>query len=244
MNTIRDIVTEALNRANIVSRRQNAPADMVETAYRLLKGIAAKYSNDNLLQFLRSDVTFLAENLVTTIGSADPGIDGDAVDVQAPELQGISNAYIQMTEDTRLYNELLYVKMEDLDSPSYGANIFSWQPISDTKVKFYIRLVLLNLRKPIKIFYNRKWEFNLDSELRVPAQYVELFNCALTHKLAVTYPRLSTDQTTILKTELSEMEQNVMTQNRANKFIRRKSGQVGMSSRESFLSGQFLGMGW
>ena len=244
MNTIRDIVTEALNRANIVSRRQNAPADMVETAYRLLKGIAAKYSNDNLLQFLRSDVTFTPESMVTTIGSVDAGISGDSVDVQAADLQNISNVYIQMTDDTRLYAELLYVKMEDLDSPSYGANIFSWQPISDTKIKFYIRLVLLNLHRPIKIFYNKKWDFNLDSEIRVPEQYIELFNCALTHKLAVTYPRLSAEQTSILKSELSEMENNVMTQNRANKFVRRKSGIVGMSSRESFLSGQFLGMGW
>ena len=52
MITVRSIIVEALNRSNLVSRRQSAPADMVESAYRLLKGIAGKYSNDNLLQFL------------------------------------------------------------------------------------------------------------------------------------------------------------------------------------------------
>ena len=52
MVTTRSIITEALNRSNLVSRRQTPPADMVETSFRLLRGIASQFSKDNLLQFL------------------------------------------------------------------------------------------------------------------------------------------------------------------------------------------------
>ena len=57
MVTVRSIIAEALSRANLVAIRRTAPADMTETAFRLLKGIASKYSNDDLLQFLISEVT-------------------------------------------------------------------------------------------------------------------------------------------------------------------------------------------
>ena len=81
-STVRNIIVEALNRANIVSRRQSAPADMVENSLRLLKGVAAKFSNDNLLQFLRREIEFTPAGPVTVIGESS---NGTTVDVEAPD---------------------------------------------------------------------------------------------------------------------------------------------------------------
>lgn len=85
-STVRNIIVEALNRANIVSRRQSAPADMVENSLRLLKGVAAKFSNDNLLQFLRREIEFTPAGPVTVIGESS---NGTTVDVEAPGLQDV-----------------------------------------------------------------------------------------------------------------------------------------------------------
>lgn len=54
--TVKNVITEALARANLVPRRQPAPGNMVEDALALLKGIASDYSRHNLLQFLRKEV--------------------------------------------------------------------------------------------------------------------------------------------------------------------------------------------
>lgn len=48
---VRDIIREALSRANVVPRKQQANDAYVETALRLLKGIVSRYNNQSLLAF-------------------------------------------------------------------------------------------------------------------------------------------------------------------------------------------------
>lgn len=48
---VRDIIKEALSRANVVPRKQQANDAYVETALRLLKGIVSRYNNQSLLAF-------------------------------------------------------------------------------------------------------------------------------------------------------------------------------------------------
>ena len=75
MITVRSIITEALNRSNLVSRRQTPPADMVESAYRLLKGIAGEFSNDNLLQFLIASVETTFDKREYVLGESEEGVE-------------------------------------------------------------------------------------------------------------------------------------------------------------------------
>ena len=60
---IREIIKEAVTRVNLVPRRQAVPGDLVETAFRLLKGIVAKYNNDNLLNFTQKIELYLSNIL-------------------------------------------------------------------------------------------------------------------------------------------------------------------------------------
>jgi hypothetical protein len=48
---VRDIIKEALSRANVVPRKQQANDAYVETALRLLQGITSRYNNQSLLAF-------------------------------------------------------------------------------------------------------------------------------------------------------------------------------------------------
>ena len=63
---IREIIKEAVTRVNLVPRRQAVPGDLVETAFRLLKGIVAKYNNDNLLNFTQNCIV-TKNSLITHI---------------------------------------------------------------------------------------------------------------------------------------------------------------------------------
>lgn len=53
---VREIIKEAVTRVNLVPRRQAIPGDLLENAYRLLKGVVNKYNYDNLLNFTQNSV--------------------------------------------------------------------------------------------------------------------------------------------------------------------------------------------
>lgn len=53
---VRTLITEALNRANVVPRRQPAPGDKMETGLKLLKAVASQYNNDNYLAFTQCSI--------------------------------------------------------------------------------------------------------------------------------------------------------------------------------------------
>lgn len=53
---VREIIKEAVTRVNLVPRRQAIPGDILENAYRLLKGVVNKYNYDNLLNFTQNSI--------------------------------------------------------------------------------------------------------------------------------------------------------------------------------------------
>lgn len=240
MITVRSIIVEALNRSNLVSRRQSAPADMVESAYRLLKGIAGEFSNDNLLQFLIASVETTFDKREYVLGETEDGIDEYLpLDIEAPNIQKVNKVYWRSKEpqDIGSYVELLFANPDDFDAYPTGSGVYTWQPINDLQVAFKTKL-LADPRIELKIYYNKKWDFNLDSELRIPDQYAELFITALTHKLALTFPRLSTEQVNLLKIDLDDMIKNVKTSTRAVKYLSRKPT-YGLN-RADFISGRMF----
>ena len=101
MITVRSIIVEALNRSNLVSRRQSPPADMVETCLRLLKGIAAKYSNDNLLQFIIAECGSTLDKREFVIGDIDSDHQEEymPVDILAPNIQKVNRVYWRAKDD-------------------------------------------------------------------------------------------------------------------------------------------------
>lgn len=240
MITVRSIIVEALQRSNLVSRRQSAPADMVETAFRLLKGIASKYSNDNLLQFVVAEVDRVLDKREFVIGGSDGSDEYLPVDIDAKDIQKINKVYWRPRVENGMssYVELDYAAPDSFDSYPAGTAVYTAQPINDLQIVLKTKLVA-DTNTEIRISYNRKWNFGLDSEMRIPDQYGELFIVSLTHKLALTFPRLSTEQVNLLKTELAEMENNVKVSSRAIKFVGRRNAVAGIN-RADFYSGRMF----
>lgn len=239
MVTVRSIIVEALSRSNLVSRRQSAPADMVESALRLLKGIAAKFGNDNLLQFLVAECSHVLDKKEFVLGEVDPEYPDEylPVDMDAPKIQKVVKMYWRTTEPIGLgsYVELDFASPGDFDAYPEGSSVYTAQPVNDLQVVVKTKLLADN-RTEIKVVYNRKWTIDLDDELRIPEEYVELFTVALTHKLALAFPRLSTEQVKLLKDDLDDMISNVRTSTRARKYVSRRPGIPGVN-RAAFING-------
>lgn len=244
MITVRDIITEALNRSNLVSRRQQAPADMMETGLRLLKGIAAAYSKDNLLQFLVAEIGPVSlDKTEYVVGDVDPDAPYEyyGVDLPAENLGNIVKMYWRGKDPTNLgtWVELSYASAADFDAYPRASGVYTWQNVNDKQAILKTKL-LPDPRTEFKIVYNKKWSFDLDSELRIPDEYGELFTVALTHKFAVTFPRLSTEQVNILAKELETMEKTVRTATRAVKYISRGPRRAAACDMAAFVSGRFI----
>lgn len=242
MITVRSILKEALSRANLVSRRQSAPADMEESAFRLFKGIAAKYSNDNLLQFLVSDVEHPLDKEEFVMGETDGTDNYREVDIFAKDVQRINKVYWRASagnaDDRYNFIELLYASPTDFDSYPVGSAVYTAQPINDLQTVIKTKMVVTD-NLTLKINYNKKWNVSLDTELRVPEQYEELFIASLTHALAVAFPRLNNEQVALLKNQLDEIEKNVKTSTRAIKYISRSPTKMACTYAD-FLSGNIF----
>ena len=242
MITVRSILKEALSRANLVSRRQSAPADLEESAFRLFKGIAAKYSNDNLLQFLVADVEHPLDKDEFVMGETDGTDNYREVDLYAKDVQRVNKVYWRASagspEDRYNFIELLYASPTDFDSYPVGSAVYTAQPINDLQTVIKTKMPV-NTNLTLKVNYNRKWNVSLDTELRVPEQYEELFIASLTHALAVAFPRLNNEQVALLKSQLDEIEKNVKTSTRATKYLSRSPNKLACTYAD-FLSGNIF----
>ena len=56
MISVRELIRESCSRVNIVPRRQACPGDILETGYRLLRGIISKYNSADLLVWTQNSV--------------------------------------------------------------------------------------------------------------------------------------------------------------------------------------------
>lgn len=300
-HSIRDIIVESLSRSNLCSTRQPAPGHMVESALNMLKGISYKYSNNNLLQFLRREYEISNSDLSNTIkiGEYDPTIyeelyisDSVPVTGEYPEYEYVYSKsndsfyekivngqtgvaeWIMVTEESKTMEEyrstfpdveikdvasirelylsngsesnndtpLHFVSFEDFRSALFGSYVYTWQPLTDKlkeiKIKFF-KSGISNTHRLV-VIYNVKYNFELNTELRIPGQYIELFTIALTHALAIKYPRLDSTQVNILKDELTSFENSIAMPTRANKLILRKGYSADSLNMASLKNGSFI----
>lgn len=153
-------------------------------------------------------------------------------DVLVKNMQEVVRCYKKSGNE---YEELDFISYEDWYGYDDGL-IYSILPVSDTLHKLYLKDT-----GDFKLMYNESFELNMDSELRIPNQYVSLFIAGLAYDLAVAYPRLSDTTVALLKDRLTELEANVRRSSAKSKFIRRKYSKQNMSW-DAFVSGRFLGI--
>ena len=293
MASVREIIKEATVRINLVPRKQAIPGDILETAYRLLKGIVAKYNSDNLLNFTQNSIIvknsefthiydetdFVAGKnnlyfettealLAHTVTEEDYNNGVWAMAKDAPnsvfivfrpavgvydwrqqtihdeynpriqqmraymnmnhvcvrDVAKINSVYVvtDVGQPYKLYYELKFMPAAEFDNYMNDANIFTVTEKSEGEWVLQVKpwTYRLNDRR-LKINYNEAIDFDLDSDLYIPDNYVELLIVALAHKLALQYPRLDDAQMTRLENEVRVLVDNVRTPKSITRMVLR-----------------------
>lgn len=236
--TVRDIIVEALSRTNICSRRQSAPANIIEDAFRLLRGITAQYGNDNVLSFTMGEQDVKNPKERVTIGP------NETDDIQNGNVTRINGVFYRFSNEPSVqWNELKFVGVSDFYNSLYTGGVWSCKAESDTAWTVYLRPELVALHPTIKVLWNEGFKYDLNTELFIPNHYVELFTVALCCQLATTYPRISDNQLNNLKAERERLENNIQAPNRAVKYVSNANGAVGgFLGMSEMLSGSFIGI--
>lgn len=221
----RTIITEACSRVNIVPRRQAVPGDILETGFKLLQGIVAKYNYDNLLSWTQNNVTVQNSEFIHIYDESDTQTEHPDYDnwqhVHIPNVAKINALYLQ-TDNELLHSKIDYVAPADFDKYSQNSRVFTYTQKSEGEWIIQLKpMVAKLLNYDIKIHYNEGIKFDLDSDLFIPDNYIELLIVALAHKLALQYPRLDDAQMQRLENEVRVLVDNVRTPKAVDRIIER-----------------------
>lgn len=311
-NSVREIIKESCCRVNIVPRRQAVPGDIMENAYRLLKGIVAKYNNDNLLVWTQNNIILKNHELIHIYDESDV-LKGDnnlyfstteeldayklteedyvnnvwAVVESKPSTvykvstdgtdytwstEEIEEPYPQRYQEMKRYEHMEHIQVRDVakidslylvsntnqpykehyklefvshtDFDKYinTANVFTYTQKSEGEWLIQIKPNVARQNYRIRLNYNEAMEFDLDSDLYIPDNYVELLIVALAHKLAIQYPRLDDAQMNRLENEVRVLVDNVRTPKASDRILQRDDyfGTTGNMSQSQLLSGYWL----
>lgn len=89
--TVREIIQESCTRINLVPRRQAIPGDIVENAFKLLKGVVDKYNKDNLLSWTQNSIILENKPLIHIYDNSDV-------------LKGKNNLYFDNADELNAYH--------------------------------------------------------------------------------------------------------------------------------------------
>ena len=315
-NNVREIIKESCCRVNIVPRRQAVPGDIMENAYRLLKGIVAKYNSDNLLAWTQNNIILQNHELIHIFDESDV-LKGEhnlyfanADELQSYELTEddynndvwailadhptalyrvmpvgtpsgtvytwygfqVHEPYPQRYQEMKRYESMEHVQVRDvakidslylisntnqpyrehykLEFASHSdfdkyintANVFTYTQKSEGEWLIQLKPNVAKQNYRLKLNYNEAMEFDLDSDLYIPDNYVELLIVALAHKLALQYPRLDDAQMTRLENEVRVLVDNVRTPKASDRILQRDDyfGVTGNMSQSELMSGYWL----
>lgn len=159
-------------------------------------------------------------------------------DFEVENLQEVVRCYCKYL-GTSQWDELSFVSYEDFYRFKDRSSIYSIKPISDSLVELYVPVGYEKYE--YKVIYNEFFEFDIDSELKIPAQFISLFTAGLVYDLALQFPRLSDTTVNLLKQRLEELEENVRRSSAVNKFLARKYDKNHFTY-DMFYTGKFLGL--
>ncbi len=310
MNNVREIIKESCCRVNITPRRQAVPGDIMENAYRLLKGIVAKYNSDNLLAWTQNSIILQNHELIHIFDESDvlkgefnkyfntldelnsyplteedydnnvwaivKGQDGywaplphsgsylwsyytnvennqryqemrryeSMEHIQVRDVAKIDSLYLisNTNQPYREHYKLEFASHSDFDKYINTANVFTYTQKSEGEWLIQLKPNVAKQNYRIKLNYNEAMEFDLDSDLYIPDNYVELLIVALAHKLALQYPRLDDAQMARLEKEVQVLVDNVRTPKASDRILQRDDyfGVDGNMSQSELMSGYWL----
>lgn len=135
----------------------------------------------------------------------------------------INSLYMTSLANTQYkeYYKLDFVDHTDFDKYTVSSPVFTYTPKSENEWLIQIKPAVSRQQYRIKMNYNESVEFDLDTDLFIPDNYIELLIVALAHKLALQYPRLNDAQMSRLENDVKVLVDNVRTPRASDRILTR-----------------------
>lgn len=149
----------------------------------------------------------------------------DAVHIRVKDVVKLKSLMVSNGETPEPYAlELRFVPHDEFDRFPNNDLAWTWTGLAEGEWVIEVKPRTANTARKLKLSYNKGFHFDLDSDLRLPDVYLELLTVALTHKLAVTFPRLDDAQMQRLQGELDRLLDNVRTPKADARQVLRNTG--------------------
>lgn len=231
MVSVRNIIVEALDRANLANRKQGAPADLMEASYQRFCGILREYSDNNLITAYRGEVDFTCETEQVELGGVELPCNGNITQV---------NSLFYKAEGAIDWNPMKFVALESFYDGANSDYCYSWQPVGQNKFKLYFKPRFAIQHRIVKVVYDEDIKFGLDDDIALPRVYTELLTRAVAYKMSVDRPRTSDTKRLSLEKELTELESQIKANNADNRMLTRPSNAGRVFNMSSMISGDFI----
>lgn len=242
VTTFRDLIIEALARSNIVPRKRTVPEDIFTDAARQLNGILADYSNRHYITAYRDEIDFnpLCEKMYVGLPdnySQEAEYADDTIIVQGLQ-EPVSVLFKGNNSNAGMYQPMNFISYDQFYSMNNGIYTVSWTPVSARQWRVYFKPQFLSSNWTVKLIYNKQMEYADNDVINLPPQYIELLIRALAYKLSIQMPRTDTTKTSLLKSELDDIERMIEAANASQRIITRDSCRSSMMA--DFMSGKFI----
>lgn len=143
--------------------------------------------------------------------------------VQINDVVKINSVYLTSIAGTQYkeFYKLDYVNHTDFDKYTASSPVFTYTQKSENEWLIQLKSAVAKQQYRVKLNYNEAVEFDIDSDLYIPDNYIELLIVALAHKLALQYPRLNDAQMTRLENEVRVLVDNVRTPKASDRMLTR-----------------------
>lgn len=164
--------------------------------------------------------------------------------VQIRNVAKINSIYVvsNTNEPYKEYYHLDFINHTDYDKWNNNSRSYTYTPKSQGEWVLEIKPQVAIQNYRLKLNFNEGIEFDLDSELLIPDNYIELLIVSLAHKLSTMYPRLDEAQMNRLEREVTTMISNVRTPNATDRTLQRQDYFEGSSrlTQYDLLTGRYI----
>ena len=119
--------------------------------------------------------------------------------------------------------QLNFAPYSEFDAYVNSDLYWTWNDYAEGEWLVVVKPLVASQSNKLRLHYNKGFQIDLNSDIRIPDNYLELLIVSLTHKLAVKFPRLDDAQMLRLETEVTNMLSNVRTPKADAKMVVREN---------------------
>lgn len=167
--------------------------------------------------------------------------------VKVNSVAKINSVYISVTGKIDGFNNMAELKFKapaDFDKYTMNAAVYTTFPRAEGEFLIQMKPIVVAQRWAIKVNYNEKIDFDIDSDLTIPDNYVELLIVALAHKLAIQFPRIDDSQFQRLENDLKVLVDNVRTPKAEDRMLNRMNYDYGFGTERTMTTQELMSGSW